>query len=134
MPIYEYRCEGCGHKLDALQKVSDAPLTDCPECSEAKLKRLISAPAFRLKGGGWYETDFKSEKERKRNLAESPSGDGKDKGDGKSSGEKPAEKSASGDSSKSAEGGGKSASAKGSDPKKGTDSKKASSGSGTEAA
>ena len=70
MPIYEYRCEACGHLHDALQKVSDAPLTDCPECEKPALKRLISAPSFRLKGSGWYETDFKSDKERKRNLAE----------------------------------------------------------------
>lgn len=69
MPIYEYRCAACGHTLDALQKISDEPLTDCPECDEAELKRLISAPNFRLKGRGWYETDFKSEKEKKRNLA-----------------------------------------------------------------
>jgi len=81
MPIYEYRCGACGHYLDALQKISDAPLTDCPECSEVALKRLISAPSFRLKGSGWYETDFKSDKERKRNLVESPSGDGGDKKD-----------------------------------------------------
>jgi putative FmdB family regulatory protein len=70
MPIYEYRCLACGHTLDALQKLSDAPLEDCPECEEAALKRLMSAPAFRLKGGGWYETDFKSDKEKRRNLAE----------------------------------------------------------------
>ncbi|MDX1563653.1 MAG: zinc ribbon domain-containing protein [Gammaproteobacteria bacterium] len=76
MPIYEYRCEACGHTLDALQKISDDPLSDCPSCEEPELKRLISAPAFRLKGGGWYETDFKSDKERKRNLAESGGGDG----------------------------------------------------------
>jgi putative FmdB family regulatory protein len=71
MPIYEYRCEACSHYLDALQKISDAPLTDCPDCGKPALKRLISAPSFRLKGSGWYETDFKSDKERKRNLVES---------------------------------------------------------------
>ena len=69
MPIYEYRCAECGHEHDALQKLSDEPLKDCPECSRPALKRLISAPSFRLKGGGWYETDFKSDKEKKRNLA-----------------------------------------------------------------
>ncbi|MGD8341714.1 MAG: zinc ribbon domain-containing protein, partial [Gammaproteobacteria bacterium] len=58
MPIYEYRCESCGHTLDALQKISDDPLRECPSCGESSLKRLISAPAFRLKGSGWYETDF----------------------------------------------------------------------------
>ena len=67
MPIYEYACTSCGHTLDALQKMSDAALTDCPECGEARLKRLLSAPRFRLKGEGWYETDFK--KDNQRNLA-----------------------------------------------------------------
>lgn len=71
MPIYEYRCDACGHELEALQKISDAPLTDCPECSAADLRRLISKPSFRLKGSGWYETDFKSDKEKKRNLVSS---------------------------------------------------------------
>ena len=70
MPIYEYRCEACGHALEALQKLSDEPLRECPECGAPQLRRLVSAPAFRLKGGGWYETDFKSEKEKKRNLAD----------------------------------------------------------------
>ncbi len=59
MPIYEYRCDACGHELEALQKLSDAPLTDCPECHKPSLKKLLSAAGFRLKGGGWYETDFK---------------------------------------------------------------------------
>ncbi len=67
MPIYEYQCRNCEHSLDALQKISDDPLTDCPECGESRLKRLISAPRFRLKGSGWYETDFKTGE--KRNLA-----------------------------------------------------------------
>ena len=84
MPIYEYRCESCGHTLDALQKVSDEPLADCPSCSESALKRLISAPAFRLKGSGWYETDFKSDKEKKRNLADSPATGAGDKSDSSS--------------------------------------------------
>jgi putative FmdB family regulatory protein len=69
MPIYEYRCDACGHELDALQKLSDAQLVDCPECDASALRRLISKPSFRLKGSGWYETDFKSDKETKRNLA-----------------------------------------------------------------
>ena len=93
MPIYEYRCEACGHYLDALQKVSDAPLTDCPDCNESALKRLISAPSFRLKGSGWYETDFKSDQDRRRNLAES--------GDKKESGDKPATADKTKDSGKS---------------------------------
>lgn len=87
MPIYEYRCESCGHLLDALQKLGDAPLVDCPECEDPALKRLVSAPRFRLKGSGWYETDFKSEKERKRNLADS--GDKAERADKPDSADKP---------------------------------------------
>ena len=68
MPIYEYECAACGHYLDALQKVTDAPLKKCPACGKPRLRKLISAPSFRLKGGGWYETDFKSG--NKRNLAD----------------------------------------------------------------
>lgn len=70
MPIYEYVCQECGHELDALQKIADDPLLDCPQCSKAALKRKISAPRFRLKGQGWYETDFKSDKDKRRNLAD----------------------------------------------------------------
>ena len=71
MPIYEYVCKSCDHTLDALQKMSDDPLVDCPECEKPELKRLISAPRFRLKGEGWYETDFK--KDNQRNLAKGDS-------------------------------------------------------------
>ncbi len=80
MPIYGYRCQSCGHELDALQKMSDDPLTDCPACGQPALKRQLSAPRFRLKGGGWYETDFKTD--NKRNLADgkSDSGSSKDSG------------------------------------------------------
>lgn len=60
MPIYEYQCSKCDHRLEALQKISDAPLTECPRCHEQSLQKLISAASFRLKGGGWYETDFKT--------------------------------------------------------------------------
>jgi putative FmdB family regulatory protein len=60
MPIYEYRCSDCGHKLEALQKLSDSPLTDCPACGKARLSKLVSAAGFQLKGSGWYATDFKS--------------------------------------------------------------------------
>lgn len=67
MPIYEYLCESCNHELEALQKLSDAPLVDCPACGKASLKKQVSAAGFRLAGGGWYETDFKSGK--KKNLA-----------------------------------------------------------------
>jgi putative FmdB family regulatory protein len=69
MPIYEYECDRCHHQLEALQKISDKPLRECPECGRHTLKRLVSAPLFRLSGSGWYETDFKSDKETKRNLA-----------------------------------------------------------------
>jgi putative FmdB family regulatory protein len=69
MPFYEYQCAACGHHHEELQKVTDRPLRKCPACGRAALKRLVSAPVFRLKGGGWYETDFKSEKEEKRNIA-----------------------------------------------------------------
>ncbi|HEC05803.1 MAG TPA: zinc ribbon domain-containing protein [Thiolapillus brandeum] len=72
MPFYEYRCDACGHEFEAMQKMSDAPLKECPECGEPKLVKLISASGFRLKGGGWYETDFKSGK--KKNLADSGKG------------------------------------------------------------
>ncbi len=68
MPIYEYQCDACGHSLEALQQFADAPLKKCPDCGKAKLRRLLSAPMFLLKGSGWYETDFKSDKEIKRNL------------------------------------------------------------------
>jgi len=64
VPIYEYACRKCDHTLDALQKLSDRPLVDCPECGAPELRRLISAPRFRLKGAGWYETDFKKDKQR----------------------------------------------------------------------
>jgi putative FmdB family regulatory protein len=78
MPIYEYQCEACGHELEALQKISDAPLLECPHCKAPQLRKKISAAGFRLKGGGWYETDFKSG--NKKNV----SGD-KDSGSGASS-------------------------------------------------
>jgi len=60
MPIYEYRCSACGHQLEALQKLSDSPLTDCPACGKAHLSKLVSAAGFQLKGSGWYATDFKN--------------------------------------------------------------------------
>ena len=69
MPIYEYKCSDCGHFLDALQGVNDAHLEECPECSKSSLKKLISAPNFRLSGEGWYETDFKTE--NRKNIADS---------------------------------------------------------------
>jgi putative FmdB family regulatory protein len=69
MPFYEYECPHCGYRDEVLQKISDKPLKKCPNCGKTGLKKLMSAPVFRLKGSGWYETDFKGDKENKRNLA-----------------------------------------------------------------
>ena len=74
MPIYEYRCESCNHEMEAVQKISDEPLVKCPACANYTLKKIISAAGFRLKGGGWYETDFKSGK--KKNVAGGDSSSG----------------------------------------------------------
>ncbi len=79
MPIYEYKCQSCGHELEAIQKMSDAALTDCPQCKESALKKRISAAGFRLSGSGWYETDFKTGK--KKNLANQDSGSSKPSAD-----------------------------------------------------
>ncbi len=73
MPIYEYQCQDCGHRLEALQKISDAPLQDCPACAKPELSRLVSASSFRLKGGGWYETDFKTGNRRHGTQSENQS-------------------------------------------------------------
>lgn len=73
MPIYEYRCETCGHELEALQKISEAPLTDCPGCGAATLKKKISAAGFQLKGSGWYVTDFR-DKGKKQDAKPSEAG------------------------------------------------------------
>ena len=70
MPIYEFECTGCGHRFDGLQKLSDSDPTDCPSCGAPQLHRRVSAPSFRLAGSGWYETDFKSDGDKKRNLAD----------------------------------------------------------------
>ncbi len=78
MPIYEYECAACGHRKEAIQKISDEPLKDCPECGKPELKKMVSAAAFRLKGGGWYETDFKSG--NKKNLADGGKGADSSKG------------------------------------------------------
>ena len=86
MPIYEYRCQACGHDLEKLQRMSDAPLTDCPACGEAQLKRLVSAAGFRLKGGGWYETDFKQGNQRNLAGGDSDSGKKADSDGGKKGG------------------------------------------------
>ena len=91
MPFYEYHCANCGHHHEELQKVTDKPLKKCPACGERELHRLVSAPVFRLKGAGWYETDFKSDKESKRNLA----GEGEATDKKSDGGDKPAEKAES---------------------------------------
>lgn len=88
MPFYEYECPSCRFYTEVLQKISDKPLKKCPSCGKTGFKRLVSAPVFRLKGSGWYETDFKSDKEGQRNLAgaerdEAPATDAKAKGDDK---------------------------------------------------
>lgn len=90
MPIYGYICENCEHTLDALQKISDDPLVDCPDCGEPRLKRQLSAPRFRLKGKGWYETDFKTDNQRNLHGDKEPA-----KKDDKKSDSKKSDKSAS---------------------------------------
>jgi putative FmdB family regulatory protein len=95
MPFYEYQCSKCGHDEEVLQKISDKPLKKCPACGKSAMQKKVSAAAFRLKGGGWYETDFKSSG-NKKNVA----GDAKSEkkaGDTK----KPADKKASGSTTKS---------------------------------
>ena len=87
MPIYGYVCKNCEHMLDALQKTSDDPLVDCPECGEPQLRRQLSAPRFRLKGSGWYETDFKKDKQRNLHGEKEPAKKEPEKKD-----DKPAEK------------------------------------------
>jgi len=69
MPFYEYECGKCRYYVEVLQKISDPPLKKCPSCGKSALRKLVSAPVFRLKGSGWYETDFKSDQEGRRNLA-----------------------------------------------------------------
>jgi putative FmdB family regulatory protein len=71
MPIYEFQCQACGHRFERLQKMSDADPDTCPACGEPRVGRMLSAPSFRLAGSGWYETDFKKEGDKKRNLVDS---------------------------------------------------------------
>jgi putative FmdB family regulatory protein len=79
MPFYEYECASCKFYSEVMQKITDPPLSKCPSCGKNTLKKLLSAPVFRLKGAGWYETDFKSEKEGRRNLAEAEKAAAKEK-------------------------------------------------------
>lgn len=85
VPIYEYECNNCGHRLEAIQKVNDAPLQSCPEC-EGSLRKLVSAAAFHLKGSGWYVTDFKDKPKKSQDKKKDATGDQKTDA-------KPAEKS-----------------------------------------
>ncbi|TAH40250.1 MAG: zinc ribbon domain-containing protein [Gammaproteobacteria bacterium] len=73
MPIYEFECPSCQHHFERLQKLSDADPVDCPDCGKPGLRRRLTAPAFRLSGSGWYETDFKKDGDTKRNLASNES-------------------------------------------------------------
>ncbi len=114
MPIYEYQCQACDARLEKLQKMSDPPLKDCPSCGKPALRKLVSAAGFRLKGGGWYETDFK--KTNKRNLAgdgASAGSEGKSEGKssdtGKDTGKSSASSDSAGKSSKPAASGGQAA-------------------------
>lgn len=70
MPIYAFECDACGHQFDRLQRLSDPDPSDCPQCGTAQVRRQLTAPAFRLSGSGWYETDFKKDGDKKRNLTE----------------------------------------------------------------
>src|SRR3974390_1556622 len=107
MPFYEYLCKNCGHELEAMQKVSDSPLKKCPDCGKPQLERLMSAPVFRLKGGGWYETDFKGDKDTQRNIADRPeAGSAKDakKSNSKAQDDKGKDDKGAGKDAKAAEG------------------------------
>ena len=84
MPIYEYQCDACMHKFEVIQKVSDPLLTQCPACSKSKLRKLVSAAAFQLKGTGWYATDFKDKPKAGKGKDSSSSGDGDKAGSGDS--------------------------------------------------
>jgi putative FmdB family regulatory protein len=89
MPIYAFECAACGHTFDRLQKLSDADPAQCPVCGEPQVRRQLTAPQFRLSGGGWYETDFKKDGDKKRNLA--GEGGASSSGDSKPAESKPAE-------------------------------------------
>lgn len=99
MPIYAFQCAQCGHTFDRLQKLSDADPTTCPQCGAGAVSRKLTAPQFRLAGGGWYETDFKGEGDRKRNLAGDGGGEAKS---GEASASKPDSAPASGGDAKPA--------------------------------
>jgi putative FmdB family regulatory protein len=87
MPIYAFECAACGHQFDRLQKLSDPDPQSCPDCAAGSIRRKLTAPSFRLAGSGWYETDFKKDGDRKRNLAGGEGGEGAKAGEGTKSGE-----------------------------------------------
>lgn len=87
MPIYAFECAACGHQFDRLQKLSDPDPQSCPDCAAESVRRKVTAPSFRLAGSGWYETDFKKDGDRKRNLAGSEGGEGAKAGEGAKGGE-----------------------------------------------
>jgi len=93
MPFYEYRCEHCGHELEALQKIGEVLLADCPECTRPTLRKLVSAAGFRLKGSGWYKTDFKGGKKKNLHQGGEPEAGGEKKKDADSSKDAKPEKS-----------------------------------------
>src|ERR1700729_2840501 len=129
MPFYEYQCKSCGHELEAMQKVSDPTLKKCPHCGKSQLTRLMSAPVFRLKGGGWYETDFKGDKDNQRNLADRPEETSKDAKDTEPKAKD--EKGKDGKEAKSSETKADASSAKESPPKEKTADKSADKSSST---
>ena len=92
MPIYEYTCAACGHELEALQKISEPPLVECPACGKPELRKRLTAAAFRLKGTGWYETDFKN---KGKNKKDKPGSSGGKKGTDSSKGGETKPKSSS---------------------------------------
>ena len=112
MPIYEYVCQQCDHRLEALQKLSDEPLKFCPECGEASLRKQVSAAAFRLKGTGWYETDFKNSGKQKEKTNGNRTDSSKDAKSGASDKESASKSSAASKSSETTSSSGKSDSGK----------------------
>jgi len=96
MPIYAFECTQCGHTFDRLQKLSDPDPTSCPACSQATVKRQVTAPSFRLAGSGWYETDFKKDGDKKRNLADGGEGAAKSGADAKPADSAPAKSETAG--------------------------------------
>ena len=106
MPIYEYRCAACGHELEALQKLSDAPLSDCPACHQAELRKRVSAAGFQLKGSGWYVTDFRNSGAKpaaKEGASKPNGGNGSAAGEAKPTDTKTADTAPSGGTKASAE-------------------------------